>query len=163
MTQKKNTGLIVGAIVGVLALSCCCVTGVGGALGYASFQRYELDSRLSEARYELTSISTSERASCSGNGFLIPFAGPRTPPATPWTASEYAGDIGFTALGYQPFPSRFFTYWIEVSGAGVAIHATGDADEDGESATHTITCTQADCDCTYEPVSTGDPDEVIGS
>ena len=163
MTEKKSRGPMIAAIAGALILSCCCATGVLGALGYNGFQRYEMQSRMSEVRYELTSISTAERAYCQGNGFFLPYAGPRTAPAVPWTSSDYAGDTGYRALGYEPFPSRHFTYLVTIpaSTQGIEIQAVGDADGDGVTSTHTIACTPSTCDCAFDPASSGDPDEAI--
>lgn len=162
--KKSHAGKIVGVVVGVLVLGGCCVMGVG-VVAYDSFGSYVARSRLSEPRFELRSIASSEESYCETNGSFAPAAGPQPPmhSGTERAMGDFASDPGFRAIGYDAYSSVYFSYSI-VPGAiagQIEIRATGDADGDGEISTHTISCVLDGCDCAETPTSTGDDDESL--
>ena len=163
--KKSNTGKIVGAVLAVLVLSCCCVSGVGGVVGYNSFQTYTMQSRLSEPRFELGSIARSEESYCQMNGSFAATAGPQplTHGGAERVSGDFANDPGFRAIGYDAYMPVYCSYAIVPTSAigHIDIRATCDADGDGLSSTHTISCVPGGCDCPEMPTSTGDADEAL--
>ena len=126
MLRKRNKGftlielMIVVAIIGILA-----------AIAIPNFLRFQLKSKTSEGKVNLSAIRTAEES------YLAEFGSYVSAPAAPdpingstktgWPAAA----VGFDAIGWGPEGAVFFQYAIAVTGTGYTASADADLDANG--------------------------------
>ena len=115
--------MIVVAIIGILA-----------AIAIPNFLRFQLKSKTSEGKVNLSAIRTAEETYLAEFGQYVPSASfpgaAGTPPGTqkaPWPA--VAG--GFDTIGWGPEGDVFFNYAVATDAINTGYTATGEADLDG--------------------------------
>ncbi len=123
---RRNKGftlielMIVVAIIGILA-----------AIAIPNFLRFQLKSKTSEGKVNLSAIRTAEESYLAEFGsYVSAAAAPATVPGTTKGAWPVPA-AGFDTIGWGPEGAVFFQYAIAVTGTGYT--ATADADLDGNN------------------------------
>ncbi len=124
--SRKNKGftlielMIVVAIIGILA-----------AIAIPNFLRFQLKSKTSEGKVNLSAIRTAEESYLAEFGSYV--SAPAAPGSIPGTTKGTwpATAAGFDTIGWGPEGAVFFQYAIAVTGTGYT--ASADADLDGNS------------------------------
>ena len=116
--------MIVVAIIGILA-----------ALAIPSYQRFQLRSKVSEARMNLASIATSEHAYFGEFNVYVAAAatppGPESPNRRAWSGG---GVSQFDRMGFVPVGEVLFTYQVDTDATNAAFTAGARGDLDGNGA-----------------------------
>jgi len=135
--HRRRTGftlielMIVVAIIGVLA-----------AIAIPAFQRFQLRSKVSEAKTNLASIRTAELAYVSTAGtFLATVASPVADAALDGVRDAWVDNGGYAWLGWSPEGATLFNYKVVAGPAGCpapgapcssfTAEAGSDLDQDG--------------------------------
>jgi len=115
--------MIVIAIVGILA-----------ATAIPNFIRFQLHSKVAEARVNMKAVVTAEHSFYASNGAYraaaVTPAGVATGTKRLWAGGGFAD---FQSMGWAPAGSVFFSYEVTVdpTGTGFTVAAQGDVDSDG--------------------------------
>jgi type IV pilus assembly protein PilA len=123
--------MIVVAIIGILA-----------AIAIPAFVRFQLRSKVSEAKTNLASIRTAELAFVSSAGTFAPtVASPVADAALDGIRDLWVDNGGFAALGWAPEGATYFNYKVVADPAGCPVpgapcasftaEAGSDLDQDG--------------------------------
>ncbi len=121
--RKSNKGftlielMIVVAIIGILA-----------AIAIPNFLRFQLKSKTSEGKVNLSAIRTAEESYLAEFGTYV--SAPAAPGAVPGTtkANWPVPSVGFDAIGWGPEGAVFFQYAITTAGQGYTATATANLD-----------------------------------
>ncbi len=131
MLRKNQKGftlielMIVVAIIGILA-----------AIAIPNFRNYQMKAKTAEAKTNLGAIRTSQEAYRAENdAYLVCAAAPATVPGVAKIA--FGGNANFTALGWAPTGTVYYSYQVAAGGGGIATEfdadAEADLDGDGEA------------------------------
>jgi len=123
--------------------------GIGAAIAIPAFLKYVNKSKASEAQWALQRLADTARAYYVENGKL-----PASAPMTPAPGSccqggekrcapsaEAWSNPAWQAIGFSMPDPHYYSYELEVTGAGFTAKAVGDLDCDGELSTYTLTGT----------------------
>ncbi len=109
--------MIVVAIIGILA-----------AIAIPNFLRFQLKSKTSEGKVNLSAMRTAEESYLAEFGSYV--SAPAAPAAVPGTtkAAWPVPSAGFDAIGWGPEGAVFFQYAITTAGQGYTATATANLD-----------------------------------
>jgi len=114
--------MIVVAIIGILA-----------AAAIPNFLRFQLKSKITEAKLNLNAIRTIEEARYAELGAYVSAASAPSP--IPGSAKAEFTSAAFDVLGWRPVGGVFFSYSVAVSGDGTGYTAEAAADLDEDTVT----------------------------
>jgi type IV pilus assembly protein PilA len=128
MRSSRRTGftliemMIVVAIIGLLA-----------ALAIPNFLRFQLKSKIAEAKVNLNAIRTAEHSYYSTQGVYASAA----PAPNPIPGTDKAAFVSsdFDVLGFDPVGGVFFSYAVALTADGTGFLAEAAGDLDGDTVT----------------------------